>query len=69
MYILKIKSKANIPDYVQIRDNDFTLIAYCSINNLKETLIELGKSNEIEEIIKIVEKANHWTIKKINLNG
>lgn len=27
-YILKIKGKAKIPDYIQIRDADFTLIGY-----------------------------------------
>lgn len=27
-YILKVKGKANIPDYIQLRDVDFTLIGY-----------------------------------------
>ncbi|MEO1447885.1 MAG: fructose-6-phosphate aldolase [Bacteroidota bacterium] len=27
-YILKVKGKANIPDYIQLRDADFTLIGY-----------------------------------------
>ena len=28
VYIIKIKGKAKIPDYVQLRDDNFTLIAY-----------------------------------------
>jgi hypothetical protein len=28
MYILKVKGKAKIPDYVQIRDDNFVLVAY-----------------------------------------
>ena len=28
MYIIKIKGKAKIPDYIQIRDDSFVLIAY-----------------------------------------
>ena len=28
MYIIKIKGKVKIPDYVQIRDDKFTLLAY-----------------------------------------
>jgi len=28
IYLIKIKGKAKIPDYVQIRDKDFTLIGY-----------------------------------------
>lgn len=30
MYIIKIKGKTKIPDYIQIRDDDFTLIGYFS---------------------------------------
>ena len=28
MYIIKVKGKAKIPDYIQLRDDDFVLIAY-----------------------------------------
>lgn len=28
MYIIKIKGKAKIPDYIQIRDDSFILIGY-----------------------------------------
>ena len=28
MYIIKVKGKAKIPDYIQLRDEDFVLIAY-----------------------------------------
>jgi len=27
-YVLKVKGKAKIPDYIQVRDADFTLIGY-----------------------------------------
>ncbi len=27
-YALKVKGKAKIPDYVQVRDSDFTLVGY-----------------------------------------
>lgn len=27
-YLLKVKGKAKIPDYIQVRDRDFTLIGY-----------------------------------------
>jgi hypothetical protein len=32
MYILKIKGKAKIPDYVQLRDDKFTLLAYFRVD-------------------------------------
>ena len=28
MYIIKVKGKAKIPDYIQIRDENFVLVAY-----------------------------------------
>ncbi len=28
MYIIKIKGKAKIPDYIQLRNDDFVLVAY-----------------------------------------
>jgi hypothetical protein len=28
MYIIKVKGKAKIPDYIQLRDEEFVLIAY-----------------------------------------
>ncbi|GAB5522280.1 MAG: hypothetical protein Roseis2KO_01520 [Roseivirga sp.] len=28
MYIIKVKGKAKIPDYIQLRDENFVLIAY-----------------------------------------
>lgn len=27
-YVLKVKGKAKIPDYIQVRDADFTLVGY-----------------------------------------
>ena len=31
MYIIKVKGKKKIPDYIQLRDEDFTLIGYFSL--------------------------------------
>ena len=31
MYIIKVKGKKKIPDYIQLRDDDFTLIGYFSL--------------------------------------
>lgn len=27
-FVLKVKGKAKIPDYIQVRDEDFTLVGY-----------------------------------------
>ena len=54
MYILKIKGKAKIPDYVQIRDNNYTLIAYFRVDRPDKALIKCGLSEKQNEILKII---------------
>lgn len=54
MYILKIKGSAKIPDYIQIRDSQFTLIGYFRADYKKQGLLQCGlieKEKEIENII------------------
>lgn len=45
MYLLKIKGNGKIPNYIQIRDNQYTLLAYFRLDKLKEGL---EKNNLIE---------------------
>ncbi|AWW31969.1 MULTISPECIES: fructose-6-phosphate aldolase [Echinicola] len=55
MYIIKVKGKAKIPDYIQIRDENFVLIAYFRadrpLKNLEKYGLE-GKEEEMERLIK-----------------
>lgn len=54
MYIIKVKGKAKIPDYIQLRDNNFVLIAYFRadrpLKNLEKYGLE-GKEIELEKVI------------------
>ncbi|HET8859385.1 fructose-6-phosphate aldolase [Marivirga sp.] len=54
MYIIKVKGKAKIPDYIQLRDNDFVLIAYFRadrpLKNLDKYGLE-GKEDALEKVI------------------
>jgi hypothetical protein len=56
MYIIKIKGKTKIPDYIQIRDDDFTLIGYFShkegrpFRNLEKFGLE-GKEAALENLV------------------
>ncbi|HAR20887.1 MAG TPA: fructose-6-phosphate aldolase [Cytophagales bacterium] len=58
MYIIKVKGKAKIPDYIQLRDNDFVLIAYFRadrpLKNLDKYGLE-GKESALREIIDSLE--------------
>ena len=51
---MKVKGTARIPDYVQIRDDNFTLIAYFRADRPEKELLRLGlteKENEIKQRI------------------
>lgn len=54
MYIMKIKGKAKIPDYIQIRDEDFMLLGYFRadrpIKNLEKYNLE-GKEQYLQSLI------------------
>jgi hypothetical protein len=55
MYIIKVKGKAKIPDYIQIRDQNFVLVAYFRadrpLKNIEKFGLE-GKETQLEEVIK-----------------
>ncbi len=54
MYIIKVKGKAKIPDYVQLRDDNFVLIAYFRadrpLKNLDRYELE-GKEDYLRNLI------------------
>ena len=55
MYIIKVKGKAKIPDYIQIRDENFVLVAYFRADRPLKNIEKLGlqgKETQLEEVIK-----------------
>lgn len=55
MYIIKIKGKSKIPDYIQIRDENFTLIDYFRVDRPLKNLAKIGmegKEEHLESLIK-----------------
>ncbi len=65
MYILKIKGKAKIPDYIQIRDNDFTLKAYFRVDRPEKSLDKIGFGSRMEEFLKLIEEMPFGKVIKI----
>jgi hypothetical protein len=55
MYIIKVKGKAKIPDYIQIRDENFVLVAYFRadrpLKNIEKFGLD-GKEAALEQLIK-----------------
>ncbi len=54
MYIIKVKGKAKIPDYIQLRDDTFVLVAYFRADRPLKNLDRYGldgKEIQLEQLI------------------
>ncbi|HKR06528.1 MAG TPA: fructose-6-phosphate aldolase [Bacteroidia bacterium] len=67
MYILKIKGKAKIPDYVQLRDNNFTLLAYFRVDRPSKALAKCGLTNKEDYIVKMIENIPFGKVQKLEI--
>ena len=67
MYIIKIQGTNKIPDYVQIRDDRFTLIAYFKVSSPRRALEKCGLADKTESILRIVGDLPYGKIQKLDL--
>ncbi len=54
MYIIKIQGKAKIPDYIQLRDKDFVLVAYFRADRELKNLEKYGLGGKEEFLSKLI---------------
>jgi hypothetical protein len=67
MYILKIRGKAKIPDYVQLRDDNFTLLAYFRVDRPEKALLKCGLHSKEAEVIALIEKIPFGKVMKLEI--
>jgi len=67
MYIIKVKGIAKIPDYVQLRDDKFTLLAYFRLDRPDKSLEKLGLTDKIPYIMSQIDDLPFGEIKKIDI--
>ena len=67
MYIIKVKGIAKIPDYVQLRDDKFTLLAYFRVDRPDKSLIKLGFEDKQEYIMNIVKDLPFGQVTKLDI--
>ena len=67
MYLLKIKGTAKIPDYVQMRDDSFTLIAYFRADRPEKALTKAGYGEKEAELLKIINEIPFGKVQKIDI--
>ncbi|WP_020533406.1 hypothetical protein [Flexithrix dorotheae] len=65
MYIIKVKGKAKIPEYIQLRDDDFVLIAYFRADRPLSKLEKYGLEGKEEELRKIIDEIPFGKLKKL----
>lgn len=67
MYIIKVKGKAKIPDYVQIRDQDFVLVAYFRTDRPLKRMDKFGMEGKDEELKELIKTLPYGKIQKLEL--
>lgn len=67
MFILKVKGTAKIPDYVQLRADDFTLIAYFRVDRPEKALMKAGLAGKEAQIIKIIHETPYGKMQKLDI--
>ncbi|MFM7016994.1 MAG: fructose-6-phosphate aldolase [Bacteroidota bacterium] len=67
-YLLKIKGKAKIPDYVQLRDEKFSLLAYFRLDRPEKSLTKVGLAEQESYIMEFLEEIPFGKVCKIELN-
>ena len=67
MYIIKVKGKAKIPDYIQLRDDNFVLIAYFRADRPLKKLEKYGLKGKEEALKEIIESLSFGKLQKLEL--
>lgn len=55
MYIIKVKGKAKIPDYIQLRDENFILVGYFRADRPLKDLEKFGLKGKEEALKDVIE--------------
>jgi len=67
MYIIKVKGKAKIPDYIQIRDENFVLVAYFRADRPLKNIEKFGLQGKEEALIALIQKLPFGKLQKLDL--
>ncbi|MEX2513683.1 MAG: fructose-6-phosphate aldolase [Cyclobacteriaceae bacterium] len=67
MYIIKVKGKAKIPDYIQIRDENFVLVAYFRADRPLKKIEKFGLEGKETELEKLIQELPFGKLKKLDL--
>ena len=67
MYIIKVKGKAKIPDYIQLRDDKFVLIAYFRADRPLKNMDKYGLDGKEEALQQLIIDLPFGKLQKLEL--
>lgn len=67
MYIIKVKGKAKIPDYIQLRDENFVLIAYFRADRPLKNLDKYGLDGKEEALDQLINDLPFGKLQKLDI--
>ena len=67
MYIIKVKGKAKIPDYIQLRDDNFVLIAYFRADRPLTKLEKYGLEGKEEALEQLINTLPFGKLQKLDI--
>ena len=67
MYIIKVKGKAKIPDYIQLRDDRFVLVAYFRADRPLKNMEKYGLDGKEEELKSLIAELPFGKLQKLEL--
>lgn len=67
MYIIKVKGKTIIPDYIQIRDENFVLVAYFRADRPLKRMERFGLEGRETELKELIESLPYGKLQKIKI--
>lgn len=67
MYIIKVKGKAKIPDYIQLRDQDFVLVAYFRADRPLKKLEKYGLEGKEAELNAVINRLSYGKLEPLNI--
>jgi hypothetical protein len=67
MYILKVKGTDKIPDYVQLRDDAFTLLAYFRVDRPEKAIAKAGLAAKEDQLLSIIREMPYGKVQKLQL--
>ncbi len=67
MYILKIQGTGKVPDYIQLRDENFALVAYFKISSPKTALARCNMLDKMDDILQVAHGLEYGKIQELEL--